>query len=104
MSDIDWIILVVMLLSGLISLWRGFVKEALSLISWFAAIIIALSFSSALASLLANVIGNELIQWIAAFLILFVGTLLVIGLINTLIASLLDKTGLGVLDLSLIHI
>lgn len=98
MSDIDWVILTIVLLSGLISLWRGFVKEALSLVSWFTAIIISFTFSSALSSLLSNLISNELIRWIAAFLILFIGTLLVIGLINHLLASLLQKSGLGVID------
>ena len=40
-------ILVIVAISGLISLVRGFVKEAMSLVIWVAAFVIAMTFSEA---------------------------------------------------------
>ena len=48
MLIIDWVILAVVLISALISIKRGFVKEMLSLASWIAAFIIARIFSGPL--------------------------------------------------------
>lgn len=98
MGDIDWIILAVLALSGVISLWRGFVKEAMSLLGWLAAFVVAMSLSPALASLIQNWISHEMLRLLAAFVILFVGTLIVSGLINQLIHSLVKRSGLGPID------
>ena len=38
---LDWVIVVVLLVSTLLSLWRGFVREALSLAGWVAAFLVA---------------------------------------------------------------
>ena len=55
MIFIDWTILVILIVSSLISIRRGFTKEAMSLASWVAALVIARIFSDNLASLLSNV-------------------------------------------------
>ena len=52
MAIIDWVLLGVVVMSGLISLMRGFIKEALSLASWITAFIVARYFSGNLATLL----------------------------------------------------
>ena len=51
---IDYAILAVIGISTLISLVRGFVKEAVSLVIWLSAFFIASSFYSHLASLLTH--------------------------------------------------
>ena len=38
---VDWVIVVVLVISVLLSLWRGFVREALSLAGWVVAFIVA---------------------------------------------------------------
>ena len=48
----DWAIVVVVGLSILISLSRGFVREALSLLVWVAAFVVAFLFSAKLSPLL----------------------------------------------------
>jgi membrane protein required for colicin V production len=50
---IDYILLAIIAISALLSLWRGFVKEALSLASWIAALWVALLFFHDLADWLA---------------------------------------------------
>ena len=54
MNWIDYTILGVILLSTIISLIRGFVKEAISLAIWFSAFFIASQFYADLATYLSN--------------------------------------------------
>jgi len=94
MNWADWLILAVICISALISLKRGFVKEALSLATWLAAFVVARTFSFSFATLLVNYIDTYSLRLGAAFFLLFVLTLLVGALINYLITSLVKITGL----------
>ncbi|WP_300427172.1 CvpA family protein [Thalassolituus sp.] len=94
MTVIDWVILGVIVVSGLISLMRGFVKEALSLVSWVVALFVARFFSGNLATLLEGQIETNSLRWVVAFVILFVATLFVMALINYLISQIVKATGL----------
>jgi membrane protein required for colicin V production len=97
-NAVDWVIIVVLILSTALSLWRGFAREALSLAGWVAAFIIANLFGGEMASLLAGAIDNVTGRYVAAYAILFVGTLIVAGLLSKLVAQLVSFTGLTLLD------
>ncbi len=97
-NAVDWVIIVVLTLSTALSLWRGFAREALSLAGWVAAFIIANVFGGEMASLLAGAIDNVTGRYVAAYAILFVGTLIVAGLLSKLVAQLVSFTGLTLLD------
>jgi membrane protein required for colicin V production len=86
--------LVIVLLSAMISLLRGFVKEALSLATWVAALIVGRLFSTKLAILLENQISVPSMRLATAFILLFLGMLIVGALINQLISQLVKATGL----------
>lgn len=75
MNWLDYTILGVIALSTLISLVRGFVKEAVSLAVWFAAMFVASQFYADLAVYFTR-ISDELIRNGAAIAALFVATLL----------------------------
>lgn len=98
MNWADLVILVIVAISALISLWRGFTREALSLASWIAAILVALGFADALAPRFEAYIETPSIRLIVAFAALFLATLLVGGLINYLVSTLVRKTGLSGTD------
>ncbi len=98
MQWIDIIILSIIGISAVISLVRGFVKEALSLVGWMAAIWVALTYSDVLADLTTNYISTPSIRFVAAFTFLFVVTLLLSSLINFLASQLVKKTGLSGTD------
>jgi membrane protein required for colicin V production len=68
MTGIDWGILAVLAISAALSLRRGFVKEALSLVSWIAAFVIARLFSGNLATLLVDYIDTPSARWVVAFI------------------------------------
>jgi len=98
MIIIDWVILAIVGISALISLVRGFVKEALSLASWVIAFFVARIFSGNLATLLENSISTNSVRWLVSFALLFVATLVVCAMVNYLIAQVVRITGLGGLD------
>lgn len=94
----DWSIIAIISLSSLFSLKRGFVKEALSLVTWIAAFIIARTFNPNLQTLLVDMIDTVVLRAVVAFAILFIGTLIVGAIINNLIAVLVKMTGLSTTD------
>lgn len=91
---VDYAILGVIGVSALISLLRGFVREALSLASWVAALWIALAFSQPLSGQLAQWISTPSLRLGVAFAALFLSVLLLGALIGYLAAQLVHKTGL----------
>lgn len=95
---VDWAIVAIIAVSALISLTRGFVKEALSLLTWVIAGLVAWLFGGALAELLVPYIETPSLRVIAACAILFVLTLLLGGLVNYLISQLVKATGLSGTD------
>lgn len=98
---LDWTILGILLISALISIRRGFTKEAMSLASWVAALVVARLFSDNLASLLTGWLANEAHRYTAAFIILFLATLIVGSLVNHLLGEFVRMTGLTGTDRAL---
>ncbi|NVD06163.1 bacteriocin production protein [Vibrio sp. JPW-9-11-11] len=97
MNALDIVILGVIGLSALISLVRGFAKEALSLVIWFGAFFIASQYYAKLAVYFTR-IEDDMFRNGAAIAALFIATLIVGALINYVIAQLVQKTGLSGTD------
>lgn len=97
MNWIDFVILGVIALSAMISLIRGFVKEALSLLIWFVAFFIASDFYQKLATHFTN-IEDEMVRNGAAIAVLFISCLIVGAVVNYVIGELVLKTGLSGTD------
>jgi membrane protein required for colicin V production len=95
---VDWVVVAIVGLSALLSLLRGFTREALSLLGWIAAFVMAYVFAGELASRMTGLISNITARYIAAWLLLLVGVLLLTGLISMLMAQMVRATGLGTLD------
>jgi len=91
---VDALILGIVLISSLISLSRGFVKEALSLVTWVVAGAIAWMFGGSLAHYFQPYIDTPSVRIIAACALLFVVTLLIGALVNFLLTQLIRVTGL----------
>lgn len=91
---VDIVIPGIIAVSALLSLMRGFVREALSLVGWLAAFWVALTFADDLANLFLTGISVPSLRIIVAFTILFVITLVVMALINNLAGQLIKKSGL----------
>ena len=94
----DWFIIIVIGISCLFGLKRGFVKEAFSLASWITAFFISRLFASHLSDLLMPWIDTPILRLASAFSLLFVGTLIVGALISNLLVQLVRTTGLSGTD------
>lgn len=98
MNLADWIIVAVFSISALIGFSRGLVKEALSLVIWVTAFVVAMLFRSQLSSLLVDVIQTPSLRELVAFGLLFISTLVVGSLVSYLIKQLIKMTGLSGTD------
>lgn len=94
---IDYAILAVIGISSIISLVRGFVKEAISLVVWISAFFVASTFYINLSTYFTN-ISDPLLRNAAAIAILFISTLILGALINYIIGQLVSRTGLSGTD------
>ena len=98
LATVDWIIIGLVAFSALISLIRGFVKEAMSLVIWMLAFTVAVNFKQPAAELLTNMINQPSIRQLVAFGALFVGTLLLGSMVSFLLGKLVSSTGLSGTD------
>ncbi|WP_188151177.1 CvpA family protein [Teredinibacter waterburyi] len=98
MNSADWVIIAILVVSSLISLKRGFVKEALSMANWVLAFFVAMTFSNQLSALLASQITTPSVREMVAFGVLFAATLIVGAMVNYLIGELVRMTGLSGTD------
>lgn len=98
MNGVDYFIIAVVLLSGVISLLRGFAREALSLVGWVLAIWLALVFAPLLAGHLVPYVSVPEVRLGLGFVVILVATLVVTALVNLLVGRLVDGSGLSGTD------
>ena len=95
MNWADITIICIILLSAVLSLFRGFVREVLSLVAWIVAFWAAMAFWGQVAVMLAPYIAIEIPRMVLSFLAILVGVLLVFGIINFIVGRLMASTGLS---------
>ena len=101
MNWVDYLIIGIFAASIIVSLFRGFVHEAISLVSWGLAFWIGITFSERLAGLFPAIIHPPELRYAIAFGILFIMTLVLGALFNNLVVKLIKRTGLSSTDRSL---
>ena len=98
MNGADLVILGILLVSIVVSLFRGFIKEVFSILVWAAAIFAAFQVAGPLAGALEPIIDLPSARFILAFAAVFVLVLVVGGLISFLVGKMVEKTGLSPTD------
>ncbi|MAT50798.1 MAG: colicin V production CvpA [Porticoccaceae bacterium] len=98
MNWADWTILAILGLSVLIGLIRGLVREALSLLVWVLAFFAATLFYAQGATWFDGLMETPSLRYISAWLVIFVGVLIVGSLVNYVIGYLVETTGLSGTD------
>lgn len=98
MTIFDYLVLFVMATSILISTMRGLVKEILSLVSWVVAFVVGNAYGATLAKFLPEVVPGEAIRLLLAFVLLFIGTRILMGLLGMTVDALVKVTGLSLTD------
>lgn len=94
----DFIILGIIFISILVSLLRGFVKEALSLAGWLVSLWVAMTFSSGMAELFGDSISDPTLRLLAAFILLFVLSLIIGAMINFFATQFVQRSGFTGVD------
>jgi membrane protein required for colicin V production len=95
----DYIIIVIIAISALISLFRGFMRESMALAGWVLAFWVSAVYMNQLAVFISPYLTlPPSIQVLVAFVILFIITLILAALVSNLVANLVDKTGLSGTD------
>jgi membrane protein required for colicin V production len=101
LAVVDIVFLVIVVLSCMMGVFRGLIKEALSLVTWIGAILIGAWFHGPLSDLMAGLIDNTTIRNISAFSILFVLTIFVGTIASNMMQKLMRTIGLGTADRTL---
>lgn len=98
MTIFDYLVLFVLVSSVVISTLRGLVKEILSLLGWIVAFVVANAYGAALAPLLPELLPGETARLIMAFIVLFLGVRILMGLLSLAIGAVITATGLTLAD------
>src|SRR3989454_12504485 len=98
---LDLVLLGVMLISGLLAMVRGFMREILSIAAWGAAALATLYSFSKLLPTAKTYFNNDTVASIVVVAGVFVGTLIVVSVITVRISDMILDSRIGALDRTL---
>jgi membrane protein required for colicin V production len=94
----DYAVLAIIGLSAFIGLVRGAVREVLAVAGWVLAFWVATSYALTAVRYAPLALSNPSLRLAAAFIVLFLITLIVVGFAGKLFTTLIQKVGLGPFD------
>src|SRR5256886_8471058 len=98
---LDVILLVVMLISALLAMVRGFMREVLSIASWAAAAILTLYAYPKLKPVVLQYFSNDIVASAITVGGVFLGTLLIVSVVTIKISDTILDSRIGALDRTL---
>ena len=98
MAWADLAVLAVIGLSAVLSLFRGFVREAIALAGWIAGLWFAFNFVHVGAEWFERWIDSPEVRFVVGFVVLLGAVLVVAGVAARLVGGLVNVTGLGGTD------
>lgn len=98
MTLFDYLVIFVLIASVVISTLRGLVKEMISLASWIVAFVVANAYGAELARMLPDMVPGEVVRLILAFIVLFIGVRILMGLLGMAVDALIKAGGLSLAD------
>ena len=98
MTSFDYLVLVVIAISIILSVMRGLLREVLAILGWVAAFYVAKTYTNQVLPMMPVNIPTEPLRILAAFLVLFLATLLVASLLAIALSAIFKKIGLGWLN------
>lgn len=98
MTSFDYTIFVIIGISIVVSMMRGAVRELLAIAGWLIAIYIVKTYATQLIPLLPADIPTESLKILAAYIITFLGVLLIASLLTIALSTLIKKIGLNWLN------
>ncbi len=98
MTAFDYVLLFLLIGFMLISMTKGLVREVISLVSWVVAFYVATHYGDILIRWLPNAVSGDVMRMVVAFIVLFIGTRIVMAILARLVNVLLHATGLTLFD------
>jgi membrane protein required for colicin V production len=89
---VDYAILAILVVSAAISVLRGFLREAISLLGWVLAFWLALTFADDVSGLFAKTVAQPSIRHALAFFAIIVLTLVITAIVMYFVRLIVDKT------------
>jgi membrane protein required for colicin V production len=96
MNSLDWMLLAPLLVSGLLGVWRGVVREVMSVLAWVTGVLLAGRFAADLAHMLP--LSGDVLPHALAWVLILLLVLILAGLLARLLKQLLSVAGLGLAD------
>ena len=97
----DLVVLIILLISGLLALSRGFVKEVLSIGGWIIATVATTGLFSHVQPMVQKYIDQPLIAGSITTVVIFVAVLTVASFVSSAISRRVQRSEIGILDRSL---
>ena len=97
MGALDGVLLAVLLMSCLLGLWRGVIRESMALAAWLLGFLLSSKYAADMAVQLPPDWGDQL-RYLAGWLLVFVAVWLGMSLLSALVQRLVAVVGLGLLD------
>ncbi len=101
LNDLDFVVLGIILLSGILALFRGFMREIVSLIAWTAAYAAAVKYHALAEPFVHHYIKNDQATMLVAGAGIFFVTLIVLSLLGSMLVDAIRGRGLTSIDRSL---
>ena len=92
-NGFDWFIVLMLGISLLVGLYRGFGREILSLAGWLCAFIGANLLAQSLANSLTSVMDSETLRYLGGWALIFVGILAIFSVLGRLMARQMRQPG-----------
>lgn len=98
MTWLDYAVAGVFAASLVVGAWRGLVREVLSILGWVIAFLAANLLAGPLGLVMPQAIPSPELRVAAAYVVVFVGSLMVTSLVGLLLSKVIRAVGLGGLD------
>jgi len=98
MTIFDYIVLIIIGLSVILSVMRGMIREVLAIVGLVAAFYVGVTYTNQVLPMMPVDIPSDALRVLAAFLVLFLATLLLATLLGIALSAIFKKAGLGWLN------
>jgi membrane protein required for colicin V production len=97
-TTIDLVVIAIILISAVVALWRGLVRETFSIFEWVASAYAALRLSPVFQPMLAGIVEPPWLAWIAVFVGTFLIVLVPLSMLTHRFAEIVKRSEIGAVD------
>lgn len=101
LNILDIIIISIIVISGLVGVFRGLVREVMSLVGWIVSVWLAWRFAYVFAPVFDSIIESSDVRKAAAFISIFLLSLVMFALLSYFISKIMSKSALKGMDRTL---